>query len=84
MGAGAETANLTLLVDGEEETGEEVKKEEGGGGIVLTLDWRARNLTVGQAVVVTCNGQAGSVASSQHSAHVQLVAGRRDGPLFPQ
>ena len=62
VGAGAETANLTMLVDGEEQTGEEVKKEE-GGAIVLTLDWSARNLTVGQAVVVSCNGQAGLVVS---------------------
>ena len=60
MGGGAETANMTMLVDGEEQRGEDVKKEE-RGAIVLTLDWIARNLTVGQAVVVSCNGQAGLV-----------------------
>ena len=75
MGAGAETANLTLLVDGEEQTREEVKMEEGGGEIVFTLDWRARNLTVGQAVVVSCNGQAGLVfLSFGKSVKVNLMS----------
>ena len=64
VGEGQETANLTLLVDGEEQKGEEVTKEESGNGIVLTLDWSARNLTVGQGVVVSCTGQAGSVLIS--------------------
>ena len=76
VGAGAETANLTLLVDGEEQTGEEVKmEEEGRGEIVFTLDWRARNLTVGQAVVVSCNGQAGLVfISFGKSVKVNLMS----------
>ena len=75
VGAGAETANLTLLVDGEEQTGEEVKMEEGRGEIVFTLDWRARNLTVGQAVVVSCNGQAGLVfISFGKSVKVNLMS----------
>ena len=60
MGAGAETANLTLLVDGEEPNEEEVAREE-GGAIVLTLHWNAKNLNVGQGVVVSCSGQAGLV-----------------------
>ena len=83
MGEGQETANLTLLVDGEEQKGEEVTKEESGNGIVLTLDWRARNLTVGQSVVVSCTGQAGSVLISQSQLHDQLVAETWDGPLCP-
>jgi len=68
VGAGAETANLTLLVDGEEQTGE-VK----GGGIVLTLDWSGRNLTVGQAVVVSCNGQAGKEGWASVSSVSKLI-----------
>ena len=67
MGAGAETANLTLLVDGEEPKEEEVNKEE-EGAIVLTLDWNAKNLNVGQGIVVTCSGQAGLVFSSTLSS----------------
>jgi len=73
VGAGAETANLTLLVDGEEQTREEVKMEEGGGEIVFTLDWRARNLTVGQAVVVSCNGQAGKEGWASVSSVSELI-----------
>jgi len=72
VGAGAETANLTLLVDGEEQRGEDVKKEE-GGAIVLTLDWSARNLTVGQAVVVSCNGQAGKEGWASVSSVSELI-----------
>jgi len=82
VGAGAETANLTLLVDGEEQTGEEgVKKEEGKGGIVLTLDWSTRNLTVGQAVVVSCNGQAGKEGWASVSSVSELVP---VGGLLPE
>jgi len=72
VGAGAETANLTMLVDGEEQRGEDVKKEE-GGAIVLTLDWSARNLTVGQAVVVSCNGQAGKEGWASVSSVSELI-----------
>ena len=82
MGTGEETANLTLLVDGKEQ--EEVTKEASGNGIVLTLDWTARNLTFGQGVVVSCTGQAGSVLISQSQLHVQLVAETWGGPLCPQ
>ena len=83
MGAGEEGANLTLLVDGEEPREGETK-EKSSSGIVLTLDWRARNLTVGQSVVVSCTGQAGSVLISQSQLHDQLVAETWDGPLCPQ
>jgi len=73
VGAGQETANLTLLVDGEEQKGEEVTKEESGNGIVLTLDWSARNLTVGQGVVVSCTGQAGKEGWASVSSVSELV-----------
>jgi len=73
VGAGQETANLTLLVDGEEQKGEGVTKEESSNGIVLTLDWSARNLTFGQGVVVSCTGQAGKEGWASVSSVSELV-----------
>jgi len=72
VGAGEEGANLTLLVDGEEPREGETK-EESSSGIVLTLDWRARNLTVGQSVVVSCTGQAGNVGWASVSSVSELI-----------
>ena len=61
IGAGAESANLTLLVDGEEQNGETVIDNH--GSLTLTLDWSTKNMTVGQGVVVSCNGRTGCVFS---------------------
>jgi len=71
VGTGEETANLTLLVDGKEQ--EEVTKEASGNGIVLTLDWSARNLTFGQGVVVSCTGQAGEEGWASVSSVSELI-----------
>ena len=48
MGEGGDKANLTWLVDGEEQ---EVEQE--GGVVDLLLDWKERNMTEGQGVMVT-------------------------------
>ena len=48
-------------MDGEEQNGETVNDNH--GGLILTLDWSAKNMTFGQGVVVSCNGRTGCVFS---------------------
>jgi len=71
IGAGAESANLTLLVDGEEQNGETVNDNH--GSLILTLDWSAQNMSVGQGVVVSCNGRTGKEGWASASSVSELI-----------
>merc|ERR1711988_137940 len=66
-----ESANLTLLVDGEEQNGETVNDKH--GSLILTLDWSAKNMTFGQGVVVSCNGRTGKEGWASASSVSELI-----------
>jgi len=58
-------------VDGEEQNGETVNDNH--GSLILTLDWSAQNMSVGQGVVVSCNGRTGKEGWASASSVSELI-----------